>query len=174
MGRTPIIKDAAAVIGVDPSWLDSIIGFESRHNPQIQNPIAYNQGRVDQGADTPRFARGLIQFTDETAQWLGFADSLDLVTKLPDYQSQMEQAVIPYFVKYAPFPTKQSFYMTVFYPAYRSKDIDAEFPAFVQRVNPGIRTVRDYINKVDGIVTKAVTGAALLVAGIAAYFFLWR
>jgi hypothetical protein len=147
--RAVKIAEVAGNLGIPPAWLDGVIAFESGYNPTAQNPIAYNQALVDKGEDTPRYARGLIQFIDSTAQGLGFLDSLDLVTRLPDFDAQMDRAVLPYFQKYAPFTSEQDVYMTVFYPAYRHVAPSTEFSAAVQRVNPGIKTVQDYINKVN-------------------------
>jgi hypothetical protein len=38
--------------------------------------------------------------------------------------------------------------MAVFYPAFRTVSELTEFPALVQKQNPGIKTVRDYLDKV--------------------------
>ncbi len=143
------IAEVAGKLNIPAQWLDGVIAFESRYNPVAQNPIPYNQAKVDKGEEAPRYARGLIQFIDSTAQSLGFLDSLDLITRLPDFDAQMDRAVLPYFLKYAPFTSEQDVYMSVFYPAYRKVPPSTEFSAAVQRVNPGIRTVQDYINKVN-------------------------
>jgi hypothetical protein len=182
--RAAKVQEIAGLLGVDPEWLDSVIAFESGHNPQAQNPIPYNQALVDKGTDLPRYARGLIQFIDSSAQQLGFMDSLDLITRLPDYYSQMDRAVLPYFKRMMPFVSKQDMYMSVFYPAFRKVDPDTAFSAKVQKVNPGIVTVQDYIDRVDTnaafgrILTAAkspvgVTGL-LLFAGVIAYIWFKR
>lgn len=128
----------------DPAWLDALIAFETggTFSPTIKNPNSS--------------ARGLIQIIDSSAQGIGYADSLDAVTQNPDFESQMENVVIPYLAPYAPFPTKQSLYMAVFYPAYRDAPLFKRFPYHVRKVNPGIVTVKDYINKVDGVASKKV------------------
>jgi hypothetical protein len=175
------LEQAAAQIGVDPSWLHAIIMLESSGNPQAWNKIPYNKDRVDAGIEQPKYARGLIQFIDTSAQAIGFKDSLDLVTKLPDYDSQLMGAVVPYFAQYKPFTTKQDFYMSVFYPAFRKVPPETMFSAKVRKVNPGIDTVQSYIDHVDRMAgvksvvaaatSKPAMGAGLLLAGAAAYFF---
>jgi hypothetical protein len=177
--RASIITDIANRLGVNPAWLDGVIAFESRYDPQAVNPIAYNQARVDKGLDIPRHARGLIQFTDESAQALGYQSSADLVNGLPDFSSQMEFAVLRYFqAAGGPWISEQDFYMTVFYPAYRRAAADKPFPAYVTRVNPGINTPRDYVNKVNTAVASirvlpvAGTAAVLLALAAVAYFFM--
>lgn len=125
----------AREVGTDPEYLDNLITFESDWNPLAKNPNSS--------------ARGLIQFIDSTARDLGYADSLDLVTKNPTALSQMRGPVADYLRKYGPYPTKQSLYMAVFYPAARDWPPDHEFPQYVQDVNPGIKTPRDYITMID-------------------------
>jgi hypothetical protein len=82
---------------------------------------------------------------DATARDMGFKDSADLVNKYPDFTSQMKGPVTQYLSKLAPFPSEQSLYMGVFYPAYRNKPAKTPFPAHVQAANPGIKTPADYI-----------------------------
>jgi len=129
------ITAAAIATGARPDDLNALIAFESNFDPWAKNPLSS--------------ARGLLQFTNMTARELGYKDSADLVEKNPDFSSQIQNAVIPYLKKYAPFPNQQSLYLSVFYPAARTWQPDAIFPASVQAVNPGIRTVQDYINKVN-------------------------
>ena len=131
------IEAAARRLNVPVLWLRNIIRFESNFNPQAKNPYSS--------------ARGLLQFIDKTAAGLGYADSLDLVTKNPTFEGQIDNAVIPYLEPFGPFNTPQSLYLSVFYPAARSWPLDKQFPKWVQDVNPGIVTVRDYVEKVDFI-----------------------
>jgi hypothetical protein len=158
------IRDIAVRLGVDPTWLDGLIAFESNYNPLAQNPTPYNTG------NPPRYARGLIQFIDETAHDLGFTDSLELVTENPDFESQMENAVYPYLAKMKPFPNEQSLYMAVFYPAYRNVDPQKPFPEFVTAKNPGIRCPQDYINHVNAKVALKRIIPITAVAGVIALF----
>jgi hypothetical protein len=176
------INEVAARLGVPSEWLDSIIAFESGYDPQAVNPIPYNKRLVDKGLDTPRHARGLIQFIDSTAQDLGFADSADLVKMLPDFDRQMDGAVYPYFNREGPFVSQQDFYMTVFYPAYRKTDPAKAFPDSVLAVNPGITTPQSYIDRVNAsvpgkkIIAAVKTGGGNLVVlalvGVGAWLFL--
>lgn len=162
---TPAMKDSiiatAGELRVDPEWLRKLIAFETAgtYDTQIKNKYSS--------------ARGLIQFMDATAQGMGYANSAQLVGTFPGFPAQMKYAVLPYLRQFAPFPTEQSLYMAVFYPAARTWDLDLVFPASVQAVNPGIRTVRDYVNKVNGIFETAIEigGAAIVLIGIAVAFF---
>jgi len=129
------ITAAAIATGARPDDLNALIAFESNYDPQAKNPLSS--------------AKGLLQFTNATARTLGYADSTDLINKNPDFSSQIQNAVIPYLKLYAPFPTQQSLYLSVFYPAARDWQPHAVFPANVQAVNPGIKTVQDYINRVN-------------------------
>lgn len=121
---------------VNPAWLWSLIRFESKSNPAARNPITG--------------ARGLIQFLHSTARSMGFKDADDLVKKYPTFDKQLKGPVYTYLKKYAPFTSKQSLYMAVFYPAARFWSSSTYFPANVRTSNPGIDTVQDYINFVEG------------------------
>jgi hypothetical protein len=180
-----VIIEAARQLGIaDPRWLDGLIAMESGHDPRIVAHYPYNQSRLDKGVDTvPLYAKGLIQFIDSTAKALGFADSTDLVTKLPDYESQMFGAVVPYLKQYAPFPTEQSLYLAVFYPAYRDKPANTLFPDSVRTANPGINTPADYVALVNKrveqsrLIQTAVKTASIglyLVLGAVIYFFVLK
>jgi len=142
--RKKIIADVASRINTNPSWLDALINFETAgsYSPTIKNPLSS--------------ARGLIQVIDSTAKSeFNVSDSLELIEKYPTFESQMYNVVLPYLEKYKPFPTKQSLYMAVFYPKYRNADPGTQFPEYVQKVNPGISTVQDYIDYVDILISKA-------------------
>lgn len=143
MTKQEIIIEAADRIGTRPEWLDALINFETRgtYDPLIRNPKSS--------------AKGLIQFIDASAQDMGFNDSLSLVNTFNTFESQMFNAVIPYFELKArqngikSYMTKQALYMAVFYPDYWDKSIVKPFPAHVREVNPGIDTPADYIRYVD-------------------------
>ncbi len=128
------LREVAYSLGVNPVKLQYLIQFESKWNPKIKNPFSS--------------ARGLIQFTDRTAINMGFNNSLDLVNKYPDRESQLRGPVYNYLKKYKPFPTDKSLFMSVFYPVARYWPGNKTFPKYVQKVNPGIRTPNDYIRKV--------------------------
>ncbi len=75
----------------------------------------------------------------------------DLVLAYPTAASQLRGPVLKYLRAFAPFPTRQSLYMAVFYPRARSWQLKDKFPPPVQRANPGIVTVGDYVGKVERI-----------------------
>lgn len=131
------ISAVARRLSIPPEWLQALIDFETggTFSPEIKNPNSS--------------ARGLIQLTDGAAVDLGFASSFDAVQRYPDFDSQMDGIVYPYLARYAPFNDKQSLYMAVFYPAYRTASPDTVFSETIRAVNPGIDTVSDYINFVD-------------------------
>lgn len=129
------IQYVSAALGVAPDSLKKLIAFESGFNPLATNKFTG--------------ARGLIQFMPSTARGLGFKDADDLVNRFPDVEGQLRGPVLQYLKKYAPFPSAQSLYMAVFYPAFRDVPPDTAFSDTVKKVNPGISTVQDYINKVE-------------------------
>lgn len=144
--RKAIIEDVAGKLGAEPQWLDALINFETAgtYSPTIKNPNSS--------------ARGLIQVIDSTAQGeFNVSDSLRLVQKYPTFRQQMYNVVLPYLKKYAPFPTKQSLYMAVFYPKYRFAPLNKPFPENVKRANTytikgkrvTIENPGDYIEFVD-------------------------
>jgi len=142
-GLSSVLVDTAHGLKVtDPQWLASLIQFESGSNPLAQNPFSS--------------ARGLIQFMNSTARSLGYKSANDLVDKYPDFDSQLSNPVKTYLSQYSPFPTEQSLYMSVFYPAARTWDPNRVFPPAVLAVNPGITTVQSYIDKVRRIGGKSL------------------
>lgn len=152
------LASAAAQIGIPKEWLFGLIMAESGWNPTIKNPYAS--------------ARGLIQWVDATAQALGYASSADLVAKNPTREAQLAGPVVKYLKKWAPIRSPAELAAANFYPAYRNK-LDTPLPPAVQKVNPGIVTVRDYFDKhlaprIPGYV--AASGAGLLLAGTIAFF----
>lgn len=152
------LSKTAQKLKVNPTWLWNLIKFESRANPAARNAITG--------------ARGLIQFLHSTARSLGFKDADDLVKKNPTFDKQLSGPVLKYLAKYAPFPTKQSLYMAVFYPAARTWSPAAVFPANVRKANPGVDTVQDYINLVEGKRKKAIGFLPkIIIAAIGAFVF---
>jgi soluble lytic murein transglycosylase-like protein len=143
------LESVAKKLNVNSAWLWSLIQFESRGNPAARNPITG--------------ARGLIQFLHSTARELGYKDADDLAKKNPTFDKQLAGPVLKYLTRYAPFPSKQSLYMAVFYPAARTWQPSRMFPAAVIDSNPGIYTVQDYINHVEGIKSKTKNAIGFLV-----------
>jgi hypothetical protein len=135
----PVIEEVAKAAGIaNPEWLSNVISFETggTWSTTIKNPLSSG--------------RGLIQFINDTARWLGYADSLDLVNRNPTVEAQLRGPVLQYFKKMRPsgYPTEQSVYMGVFYPKYMSAPLTKAFPADTVASNPGIRIVADYVAKV--------------------------
>lgn len=131
------ISDVAQSLGVDSESLKRLITFESSFDPAARNTVTG--------------ARGLIQFMPSTAKSLGFPDADSLVNLYPDIEGQLRGPVLSYLSQFKPFPTPQSLYMSVFYPAFRSVSPDTVFPAIVQKSNPGINKVSDYVSRVDAV-----------------------
>lgn len=133
------IQDIADRLGVPFEWLYNIIKLESNFNPQAKNKKSS--------------ARGLIQVIDDTARGMfHVSGSAELIGKYPDFSSQMDNVVFPYFNYYMPaggYQNEAQFYITVFYPAYRNKPLDTLLPAEVRKVNP-VTTVGDYVALVRG------------------------
>jgi hypothetical protein len=127
-----IAEQVAKEFNVPYNVLEALIKFESNWNPQAKNPYSYSS------------ARGLLQWVDITAQSMGYKNALDLVTQHPTTASQLRGPVREYFKKYAPYANENEFIGAVFYPAYR-RDMSRVLPDSVQKVNPGIRTMGDYI-----------------------------
>jgi len=148
--QTQLINQVATDLKIaNPEWLSDLIRFESGYDPKAKNPLSS--------------ARGLIQFIDSTARGMGFKSSQDLVNKYPDFESQLFGPVTDYLKQYTPFPTEQSLYMAVFFPAARKYPANYPFSKIFldvygsswsdkykrfERGNPGIKTPQDYINYV--------------------------
>ncbi len=127
-----ILADVAADVGTTPESLYRLIAFESKWDPQAKNPRSS--------------ARGLIQFIDDTAIWLGFpGGSAQLIQEFPTVATQLNGPVREYLKRYGPFTDEFQLFMAVFYPAARTWPADQPFPANVQAVNPGIKTPADYV-----------------------------
>lgn len=129
-----VLESMAQRLGVASADLYQLIDFESKWNPAAKNPLSS--------------ARGLIQFTDSTAQSLGFKNSLDLVNKNPSVLDQLP-IVEKYLNRYKPYSGKQSLFMAVFYPKARNWNPNQQFSEKVQKANPGIRTPADYVAFVE-------------------------
>jgi len=164
------IAAAASRLGVPAAWLDAIIHLESNYDPLATNGMGSG-------------ARGLIQFMPDTARQFFKVDADTLVAQHPDFIDQLNNCVVPYFKHYAPFPTQQSFYLTVFYPDYRHENLNKEFSTKVQIQNPGIVTVGDYVDFVNtrmnpmlaaAIKNPVMPLAVLLSLGVLVYLYFQR
>lgn len=144
--RADKIREVALKVGARPSLLDALINFETggTYDPLIENP------------NPDSTAVGLIQINDPTAKDLFGMSASALVNKYPDFDSQMDNVVLPYLQQRrrvynagAPLFSRNDLYMAVFYPAYMNKSPDTLFPESIQKVNPGIKTPADYARFVD-------------------------
>lgn len=176
------LTDTAAAIGASPEDLHALIQAESAWNPR-----AYNKSG----------AVGLIQFMPQTLKDYGLlsaalsekvpakgtvseeikqAVKAEFLTKWPTAEAQLRGPVTTYFSRYKPFPTRQSLYLSVFYPAFRNAPPDTVFPQSVQNQNPGIVRVSDYVNHVEkrrGLqAMKGPASALLLLAGAGALWYI--
>ena len=169
---TAALNQVAGALDIPPAWLDAVIAFESNWKPQQRAYVPYNQYLVTKRNAPPKYAKGLIQFTDETAQTLGFKDSADLIAQYPTADKQLLTPVYNYFKKYKPFPTKQSLYMAVFYPIARTWPLETVLPDSVRASNPNINTVGDYVNFVEkkSLKKKAVISAGAIAALVVIVF----
>lgn len=153
------LDHVATEIDVPADSLNKLIDFESRWDATAVN---FKTG-----------ARGLIQFTNTTARSLGYDNADALVEANPTRADQLMGPVLQYLQRYAPYENDQALYLAVFYPDARTWSLDREFPENVQALNEPIRTVRDYIDFIEG--NKTGPGLTLLliaaVAGIAIYLF---
>jgi hypothetical protein len=149
----PVIEAVAKNLGMQREWLYNVIMLESAFNP-----AAYNKSG----------AVGLIQFMPSTLKDYRLLSPIlaakippgsmpnvpesvkqevrkEFLAKYPDVISQLQGPVTTYFKRYRSYPTEQSVYMTVFYPAYRDAAMSQPFSAKIQIQNPGIKTVGDYV-----------------------------
>lgn len=150
-----VLIEVAGKISANPEDLHALIQAESAWNPN-----AYNASG----------AVGLIQFMPQTLKDFGLLSAglaervpskgavpegvkqavrHEFLTKWPTIEAQLRGPVVTYFTRYKPFPTRQSLYLSVFYPAYRNAAPDTAFPASVRAQNPGIDTVADYVDHVE-------------------------
>ena len=169
------MNQVAALLKMNPAWLYNVIMLES-----AWNPAAYNKSG----------AVGLIQFMPKTLKDYGMLSAqlaakiptgktpvpesikqevrTEFLAKYPDVVSQLQGPVLRYFRRYRDYPTEQSVYMTVLYPAYRNASLDTAFSADVQAQNPGIKTVGDYVALVQSraktrdLIAKAKSPLSLL------------
>lgn len=156
--ETAALAQAAATLGIPAAWLSAAIQRESRWNPAAKNPSSS--------------ARGLLQWIDSTARDLGYASSADLVAQNPTREQQLVGPVVAYLSKWKPITSLDDLGAVIFYPAYRSK-LDTALPAAVQKANPGIVTLRDYVSRYlsPKVETAAGVGVALLAFGLAAWWY---
>lgn len=183
MAFHPALIDTAGKLQASPEDLHALIQAESAWNPAAYNPSG---------------AVGLIQFMPQTLKDYGLLSAAlaekvptrgevpeevkqevrrEFLAKWPTVEAQLRGPVLTYLSRYKPFPTRQSLYLSVFYPAYRNASPDTAFPANVRAQNPGIDTVQDYVDHVEKRRTRMAAKtpiAALALAGIAGLWYIGR
>lgn len=130
------LNEVALAIGCEPWKLFAIMWSESKCSTIVKNPFGS--------------ARGLIQFTDATAQTLGYLSSEKLVQKHPDRVSQMKGPVVKYFRDlWKVLPNDLNDMVGVlFYPKFR-RTPEKRLPEKVIAVNPGIDSIATYAKKIE-------------------------
>lgn len=173
---------AAQAIGIDPSWLASVINFETggTFSPTVEN--AAGSGAV-----------GLIQFMPSTARaLLGTSTESDAVSKLKGMTfSQQLELVKQYFAPYIDkLHSLEDTYLAVFYPAFIGKPDSAilgHAPSTIYTQNAGfdvsgkgfvtkedittkirqvLASVESYIT-VPGVGAVAIASTGIVIAAIA-------
>jgi hypothetical protein len=126
------IVRVAQAVGAHPFDLANLINFESAgtFSTSVQNRISG--------------ATGLIQFMPSTARGLG-TSTAQLAKMSKVAQMRFVQTYLKRKTRIGPLNTVQSLFMAVFYPVAMKWPLDKEFSAKVQRSNPGIVTVGDYV-----------------------------
>lgn len=138
------IVNVARDVGTEPYFLADLIYYETAR--KFTSDVANEESG----------ATGLIQFTETTAERLN--------TTLPELAAMSEETQMAWVQLYLervasgtwpddrrpmPLNTQQRLYMSVFYPEARDWPLSTKFPAKVQKQNPGIVTVNDYIAGVN-------------------------
>ena len=121
--KAKIITAVAAKLNVPNTWLDAVVRNESGYRTSIANPAEASS------------AKGLIQFIDKTAQWLGYASSQELVDQNEDFATQMWGPVLKYFQHYAPYDSLYEFSMAPFLPAMKNKPPNTRLPDWAIKAN---------------------------------------
>lgn len=150
------LRHVSQILNIPVKWLFAVINYESGFNPQIKNPAVNSS------------ARGLIQFIDDSAQKLGYSNSLDLIQKNPTIEKQLLGPVLQYFKQYAPFANEKEFFLSVFTPEYRRYGLYEQFPDWVTKSNPDIHTPHDYIKRVWAKTGITVGGYGIIGIGLIA------
>jgi hypothetical protein len=154
----------STALNVPAEWLYRLVQFESGWEPQKRAYMPLNAAAIKRDPKIkPIYAEGLVQFTPDTARMLGFKDAHDLVTRQPTIETQLPGAVLDLLSRYKPFPTEQSLYLSIFYPAARNWPPNQMFSDSVRAANPGINTPQDYVNHVKGIKLKSVAFAGIII-----------
>lgn len=186
MSRTTLVQQLAQELRIqNPAWLDALINFESRWNPAAYNKVSGATGLIQ---FMPRTMKDLKLIPADISARIPNSGTVPeeikqearraFLARYPDVASQMTGPVKQYLARYAPYPTEQSLYMAVFYPAYRNVPPTTAFNAAVRAQNPGIDTVQHYVDYVrkraGGITPAAGAGLAAVAAGAVGMMLLFK
>lgn len=132
------LVDAADAVGGSGIHLAKVIWAESRMKTKARNPVTG--------------ATGLIQFMPKTAKALGTSTEalarMSFERQLDYVQEYLERVASGSWAGGEPGLLDTQFKMAaaVFYPAWRDRDPSTVLPGAVQRANPGIRTMGQYLD----------------------------
>lgn len=158
----------SALLKIPSKWLENLINFESNFDPLARNKYSGARGLIQFMPSTASTEFKMVGATTNNTGQKTAADTL--IERYPDTISQLEGPVYQYLKKYMPFDSAQSLYMAVFYPKARQWSKYTPFPENVQKSNPGLVTVADYINKVE---KKALKYSTVIIAvGIVIFLIL--
>jgi len=126
------IVAVAGRLGAHPYDLANLINFESAgtFSSSVRNRVSG--------------ATGLIQFMPSTARGMGTSTSA-LAQLSPPQQMRYVESYLKRKKRIGPLNNVHGLFMAVFYPAAMRWELDRKFSKRVQRSNPGIVTVRDYV-----------------------------
>jgi hypothetical protein len=166
------IVRVAGRLGVDAGWLANVINLESGFDPAIENRLCAGQ----YGPRSGRCATGLIQFIGSSAAAsLGMrkagsqytdAQKAEALGRIRAMTAVEQMAVVErYLSAFRPFPTAQSFYLSIFLPRARNLPASAPLTAAEQKNNPGIRVAGDYLTMIGRGARLPVGGGPAPTAG---------
>ncbi len=180
----PALASTAAALGIPVEWLAAQVAAESGGNPRAYNKSTGATGLIQwiprtmkQFGFLPSDVAARIPSTGALSEALKREVSAAFLARYPDFEHQARGPLLTYLKQYAPFPTKQSLYLAVFYPAYRNKPLETSFPDSVRAQNPGIDTVGAYVRFVDkklATPAKTVAGLGAIALGAAAAFLAFK
>jgi hypothetical protein len=127
------LESVSRLLNINPVKLSALIDFESQWNPKAVNKIT---GAI-----------GLIQFMPKTLKSMGFASPAQFIAQNNTIEKQLKYVYL-YLKEYMPLDTDKKLFMSVFYPIAATWPDIKQFPAIVQKSNPGITRVSDYMKKV--------------------------
>jgi hypothetical protein len=164
------IAATAERIGANPFLLANVLRAESQFSPRAQAAPGPVLERAPNGkgavfAFNPQGgATGLLQWIPKRLAELGTTVEDVFYSEPVDHMPLVES----YFSRFAPFPTKQSFYLAVFYPPARKADPNTPFAD--PRVAAQHGTPADYMAFVDKYARLREDGSVQTSAPASGYF----